>query len=222
MRELTVEAAANNAAWCDAVCSASGLRTRWGADAWTVDRRSPDGYPDVVTLTDQVDVRALLSRVQLGAGCSVKDSFGVLDLEPWGFRLLFGASWVRRSAARAVDPAELAWHQVQTPTELVLWSEEHGLDVFRPALLEREDLRFFRSDPAVAAGFALNRTGSVVGVSNTHPGRASPAMVWADQVAVAADTYPGLDLVGYEQGDDLDVALAAGFVATGPLRVWIS
>jgi hypothetical protein len=30
-----------------------------------------------------------------------------------------------------------------------------------------------------------------------------------------------LDLVGYEAGEDLEAATAAGFLSTGPLRVWM-
>ena len=37
MADPGVEAAANNAGWCDAVCRALGLPTRWTADAWAVD-----------------------------------------------------------------------------------------------------------------------------------------------------------------------------------------
>jgi hypothetical protein len=41
--------------------------------------------------------------------------------------------------------------------------------------------------------------------------------VWADIPAAVAAAYPALPLVGYEQGDALDDALAAGFTAIGPL-----
>jgi hypothetical protein len=40
-------------------------------------------------------------------------------------------------------------------------------------------------------------------------------------VAIAADVFPGRDLVGYELGADLDAAMAVGFLAIGPLQVWI-
>jgi hypothetical protein len=218
--EPLVEAALNNAGWCDAVCRALGLRTRWGADAWTVARRSPNGYPDAVTLRHDADAAAVLSRVDVGPGCSVKDSFAALDLAPWGFHVLFDATWIRRPSAPDASSAALEWSEVHSPADLDQWSRGHDLDVFRPGLLEVEDLRFFHC-PVAAAGFALHRTAGVVGVSNTVAGRAPLAAVWSDLVIIAGAVYPGLDLVGYEAADDLEAATAAGFLSTGPLRVWM-
>ena len=36
-----------------------------------------------------------------------------------------------------------------------------------------------------------------------------------------SEIFPGLPLVGYEEGDALRGALLTGFEAIGPLRVWI-
>jgi hypothetical protein len=218
--EPLAEAAANNAGWCDAVCRTLGLKPRWAADAWTVARRSPDGYPDAVTLAPGADARAVLSRVQDGPGCSVKDSFADLDLTPWGFRVLFDATWIRRPATGDTASAALEWHEVRTSADLDQWSRGHDLDVFRPALLQVEDVHLFHA-PGPAASFALNRTGGVVGVSNAVAGEVPRAALWSDLVAVASTVYPGLDLVGYEVGEDLAAATASGFLSTGPLRVWI-
>ena len=163
----------------------------------------------------------MLERVEGGAGCSVKDSFAVLDLEPWGFHVLFDATWIRRSVAEAVPPATLDWREAQTPAELEQWSHGHDLNVFDPALLDVDDLRFFYTRRGTDAGFALNRAGGVVGVSNILVGRADPVVVWSDLIALAVESYPGLDLAGYELGNDLETAMAVGFVETGPLRVWM-
>ncbi len=203
MLDPVVEAAVCNASWCDAVCRAQGLRTQWGDDAWTVAQRSPDGYPDAVTLSPGATAHEVLRRVEGGAGCSVKDSFAVLDLEPLGFQPLFWATWIRRSADSAVRLATLDWREAQTPAELEQWSHGHDLDVFGSALLDVDDLRFFFTGPGVEAGFALNVAGGVVGVSNVVAGGADPVVVWSDLITVAAASYPGLDLAGYERGDDL-------------------
>ena len=168
-----VEAATANAGWCDAVCRALGLPTRWAVDAWTVAERSPGGYPDAVTLSREAEAAAVLKHVEDGPGCSVKDSFAVLDLVPSGFHVLFEATWIRRpAAARAGSAATLDWRGVQTPTELEQWSEGLGLDVFVPALLHSDDVRFYGAGSADGAGFALNRSGGVVGVSNVFAGSA--------------------------------------------------
>src|SRR6478735_4887794 len=111
--DLVVEGAVCNATWCDAVCRSHALPTQWTEDAWTVARRSPDGYPDAVTLSPAADLRAVLGRIEEGAGCSVKDSFAVLDLAPHGFHVLFEATWIRRSAVQPTGPATLDWREVR-------------------------------------------------------------------------------------------------------------
>ena len=100
-----VEAATTNASCCDAVCRALGLPTRWAVDAWTVAERSPGGYPDAVTLSREAEAAAVLKRVEDGSGCSIKDSFAVLDLGPSGFHVLFEATWIQRPTAGAGSAA---------------------------------------------------------------------------------------------------------------------
>jgi hypothetical protein len=85
------EAAANNAQWCDLVARSHGLPARCDDDAWTCGRRTPRFYPDAVTLVPDADAASVLARIDTSAGCSVKDSFGTLDLERRGFRALFEA-----------------------------------------------------------------------------------------------------------------------------------
>ena len=216
-----VEAAATNASWCDAVCRALALPTRWASDAWTVAERSPDGYPDAVTLSPEAEIAAVLERVEDGPGCSVKDSFAVLDLEPSGFHVLFEATWIRRAApAAAGSVTTIDWHGVQTPADLAQWSEAHGSDVV-PALLNSDDFRFYGTGSADGPGFALSRGGGVVAAFHVFAGSADLVTVWSDLIVVAALTYPGFDLVGYELGADLQAALVAGFTGIGPLHVWI-
>ena|SRR6478735_1833308 len=219
--DLVVEGAVCNATWCDAVCRSHALPTQWTEDAWTVARRSPDGYPDAVTLSPAADLRAVLGRIEEGAGCSVKDSFAVLDLAPHGFHVLFEATWIRRSAVQPTGPATLDWREVRSPAELARWSRGHELDAFGPALLDSGDLRFYSSGSATGAGFAVNRGGGVVGISNLFAGSADPMVVWSDAVAVATRANPGVDLAGYELGRDLEFALAVGFVQTVSFRVWM-
>jgi hypothetical protein len=175
---LRLPAAANNAAWCDFVCRKHGLEPVFAPDAWSCPARTPDLYPDAVTLAPDVDIDALLSRVDARAGCSLKDSFADLDLEPHGFRVLFEAQWIARPArSEAGDPPS--------------WDVLH---------LEAVD---------------LCHTGDVVGLANVS------AEDWADLVADIDGRCPGAILVGYERGASLEAALAVGFEAVGPLRVWI-
>ncbi|WP_241562207.1 hypothetical protein [Streptomyces hoynatensis] len=227
-------AARNNADWCAAVCRSHHIGGTFGPRAWSSARRPPAYFPDAVTLRRDAAPADLLPR--LGASSrayAVKDSFAALDLAPHGFAELFAARWIHRRAGLAApaSPA-LRARPVSTAAGLCDWQRawhggERPPDVFRPALL---------ADPAVlllafhdrhggeelAGGAALNRGAGVVGVSNLFAsGGTDPAAVWSATVAAAARHFPGLPLVGYEQGDALHEALACGFATLGPLRVWL-
>jgi hypothetical protein len=204
-----IDAAVNNARWCDAVCRAQGLPTRFADDVWVALHRSPPFYPDAVTLSPAVTPAEVLRDVDTSAGCSVKDSFATLDLSSYGFEILFDASWIRR------DPAPVAPGPAWSPAAgFGSWEVGH---VFRPVLLDDPDVAFLSG----AEGSVIaNVTGPVVGVSNlVATGDVDAA--WACAVRSIAARHPGLPMVGYESGDDLAAAHRAGFTSTGPLRIWI-
>ncbi|QGN48462.1 hypothetical protein GKC29_17525 [Micromonospora sp. WMMC415] len=235
MREATMDAARDNAAWCDLVCRTHGLTGVTDADAWSVPRRSPTWYPDAVTLRPGVDAATLLGRIDAGPGASVKDSFADLDLARFGFRVLFDAHWIHRPAAAVHRPPAAPTAgaasaprvpaarpgspltRVTTPGGLAGWAEAHGGGpLFRPALLGDPRVTVLaRVDAGVVAGGAvLHHGGRAVGVSNVFARAVPPEEVWAGLPGSAA-------LVGYEPGDDLAVARSVGFRPAGPLRVWL-
>lgn len=162
-------AALNNAEWCDAVCRAHGLEGSLGEDVWSSPRRTPPYYPDAVTLSTDTSEETVLNGIDTDApGCSVKDSFAVLDLAPDGFEVLFDAQWIHRpatagagtpaagpapAAAAAASPVEppapwpapapaLDWARVSSAAELeaweAAWDGEESSGLFRPALLTPE------------------------------------------------------------------------------------
>lgn len=226
-------AALNNAEWCDAVCRAHGLEGSLGEDAWTSARRTPPYYPDAVTLSTEASGEALLTSIDTGApGCSVKDSFALLDLAPDGFEVLFDAQWIHCPApapAPADAPApSLAWSRVGSADELeaweTAWGGEESTGLFRPALLTADTAFFAGRDPdgRILAGAVANRTGEVVGISNVFTADGTPDdAAWTGSLASIAGLWPGRDIVGYESGDDLDTAVRHGFRPVGPLRVWL-
>jgi hypothetical protein len=159
---------------------------------WFAARRSPPLYPDAVTLRPGIAPGDLLQPIDDGPGCSLKDSFADLDLAPLGFEELFSASWIAREPDTARGGSER-------------WSAaESDLD---PSV---------RTLAAEDAGAIANRTGSVVGVSNVSGDDA-----WTGLAEAVWREFPSLTLVGYEHGDDLDAALAAGFEEIGALRIWL-
>ncbi|MEU9159750.1 hypothetical protein AB0D29_05595 [Streptomyces sp. NPDC048424] len=229
-------AALNNAMWCDAVCTAHGLAPQFDdAYVWLSTRRTPPLYPDAVTLDPETSAPSVLQWIDTDSpGCSVKDSFARLDLAGDGFEVLFEAQWIHRpagSAAAVAASSGLEWSEVTGAEELAAWEGawggEEGTGPFRPALL-REGIVFLAgrapgdAGGRIVAGAVVSTGGGVVGVSNLFAGDGAPAdAAWAGVLAAVAARWPDLDVVGYEGGADLDIAVRSGFTAIGPLRVWL-
>ncbi|MEV4057998.1 hypothetical protein AB0J55_42910 [Amycolatopsis sp. NPDC049688] len=180
-------AAAENAAWC-ALVAGGGRR---GPRAWTSASRTPEFYPDAVTLDPAATAADVLPFVDASAGCSVKDSFAALDLP--GFSVLFVATWI----ACGPGIAEPGWRRVT----------EHAF----PA---DASVAVLSCGPAQVVA---HRGDDVVGLSNFS----GPARAWPGAVAAVASAFPGVPVVGYEHGDALQVALDHGAEPLGPLRVWV-
>ena len=189
-------AVANNVAWCDGQTRRAGGAPVRDADAWSCPTRTPPRYPDAITLRPGVDPARLLDRIDAGPGCSIKDSFADLDLAGHGFSVLFRAEWIHRPST--VDLPSGGWEYVP-----LLWD---GPDIVRLGGMP-------------GSGVTGNRTGNVVGLSNLDDGGWAD-LGWIGAVRGLARCFPGLDLVGYERGDDLAAARRVGFVSLGPLRVW--
>lgn len=73
-------------------------------------------------------------------------------------------------------------------------------------------------DPDGAARVIAHRSGDVVGLSNLVT---SDRYGWPEALAAVSPAFPGRTVVGYERPEDLPPAIAAGFVTTGLLRVWL-
>jgi hypothetical protein len=225
--DLLAAAVADNAAWCEIVCAAQELAVRRDGAVWSVTSRSPDGYPDAITLSAGQDPSAVLRHIDTGPGCSVKDSYADVDLSPHGFELLFNATWIARTDGvheRFGLVADLGWELIRDEAALAGWAAAHGLtEAFRPGLLSRDEVRILgrRAGGGFDAGAVATATGPVVGLSNVFCRNGDPGRAYAEAVDAARSCYPARAVVGYESGEDLDHALAAGFRPIGPLRVWI-
>jgi hypothetical protein len=114
------------------------------------------------------------------------------------------------------------WVTVRTESELRAWNSHHDTAaVLLSGLLHRSAFRLLGKgqDNDYGAGAVLHLCSGVVGISNVWT--TAEALDWSELVDAAAALFPGRALVGYEYGTDLEYALAAGFAAIGPQRVWI-
>ena len=108
-------AARNNAEWCDIVCRSHRVMGTFHPDARASATRTPEFYPDAVALDRSLSVKRVLSYVDDSTGCSIKDSFGVMDLRAAAFRVLFEAEWVYLGAQLESQGCEsgLRWEAVR-------------------------------------------------------------------------------------------------------------
>lgn len=233
MTDRVALAARANAEWCRAMCAAHGVASRRTEALWICGGPPPRFHPRIVTLDAGPGAEAAL-RAELAARPTawggVKDSFLAIDLSDLGWTELFRADWLWRESA-SDGPTVLDWRQATTASDLVAWEQawEGGPRPdavprqFPDVLLGDPDLAFLGGwrDGAIGAVAALQRTGSVVGLSNVIGADPRSDDGWADLPAVAARIFPGLPLVGYERGADLEAARRHGFTSIGPLRVWV-
>jgi len=232
------DAVLDNARWCDLVCRTQGIQGRFVPDAWVSPRRTPDGYPDAVTLSDHAVGDQVLGRVDTSSGCSVKDSFASLDLTGRGFRILFDGAWIRRPAGRGPGTARpmggLGWVQVTAPKALAAWAADHGGGpTFRPALLGERSVVILAAHDATGqrvAGAVATVADHAVGISNVFASGGSAAEApeedrfaeaFAGATGAIAERFPDRAIVGYLSASLLAAAHAAEYDLIGPMRVWM-
>lgn len=237
MSEIGVaDAARNNAAWCDAVCSAHGRPGEFFDSHWLSRTLAPPYHPNLVTLDPALGppLAAVweLDRARPSASWAVKDSFGVLPLEEAGFRILFAAEWIARPAPLDLPRRRSPngrWFRVRSESALsaweAAWGESRGQPrIFLPPLLRRTEIAILAAldaAGAITAGVIANRTGNAVGLSNLFVRGEGGGFLRTECIEAAADAFPGLPLVGYQAGQDLVESHALGFASLGSLRVWV-
>jgi hypothetical protein len=195
---------------------------------WVNAEPVPRFYPNVVTLTtgeadvaEQRQAVRILVKSHLPGRWAVKDSFKTLDITRLGFEVLQEANWIRRAA----PAASAEWGQGTTPMVSGLSWERVGPggDAFPAVLFGDGNFAMFsgRRNGAIVAGGTLYRAERVIGLSNVVADADEASAVWRDLGTLAAMTFPGLPLVGYESGDELKAARKAGFEVGDPLRIWV-
>jgi hypothetical protein len=227
-RMLIRAAARSNAEWCHAFSGTHGIDGRFDAAFWSSPVRTPPFYPDAVTLLPEITVDHVLSCIDSGEGCSVKDSFACLDLRTTGFRPLFRAEWVVRQTSKTRLAALRRWSTVVTEDHLREWEASWGevpggSGFFRPGLLTNETIAVLAGhdgDRVVAGAIAI-RSAAVIGLSNVFDTAGDLDSAWAGAAAAAAALWGDAPTVSYDSGDSLDAAHSAGFESIGQVVVWL-
>jgi hypothetical protein len=221
-----VLAVRENATWCDVVCRSHRLRPEADTRLWWCGSRTPDWYPDAVTLDPEVTELEALARIHDAPGASIKDSFAVLDLEPHGYRVLLEATWCARppsSAPASPSASGDGFERVRDKFTFAAWRHAWGGPdgVLVPTLFRAPGVTVLGArtpDERYDRGGILHRTSiggtAVVGVSNTF----GPVVdVGAAAIASAPDAW----IVGYDGDAEVASLGVLGFSGCGPLRVWV-
>lgn len=215
-------AARNNAHLCDAVCRAHGQATNLTDQVWTCLGTAPRFYSSLTTLAP--GVAEVVFNVDPGG---FKDGFNDIDATSHGYALLFDAFWIWHPVGPQPEK-RFTWRKVTTERELLEWEQGWAaadLDAsryprqFPNSLLNNSEVAFVagHNQGELVAGCILNLTPPVVGISNLF----GDPSAWHDLPGLCHRTFPGLEMVGYERGEDLEAARSAGFQVLAPLRVWV-
>jgi hypothetical protein len=211
-------------AWYDDVFALHGIpTTQDDGGLWWALGPPPPWHSGVKTSEPGVGVDRVLAVHQHGA---VADSFGDLDLAPYGFTVLVDATWAHHPPLDE-PPSGLprGWTVVRDTGLLAEWNRAHDYaGVLLPAVLDRPAFTVLaRHIRGVLAGGAVVHRGDrtdVVGLSNTWSAT-SVEVDHAEVLAVVGALHPGSPVSDFAQGADLKAMVAAGYAPLGPQRVWV-
>ncbi|RUS47431.1 hypothetical protein [Cohnella sp. AR92] len=221
--EKVAAAVFNNIRWCEIVCETHGIVGRSTGSAWRTTSKAPAYYPDIITSSNNATVEEIAEMLSNKETASVKDSFANLDLSSLGLGILFEAEWIYHAPLADLKSIPPGWSQVRTDGDLSDWTLAHGSgNVIKSSLLEHRDVNIYICEKkGVVGGFIAALGAGVVGISNVFS-NGDLVGLWSDIPQVVSQEFPGIPVVGYEQGTDLRAAIQSGWASLGPLRIWVN
>lgn len=219
--DIVDTAVINNIVWCGVVCELHGLTQTSSERVWGLLSKAPELYPDIITSSNYATSEEVKDFIGSREIFSIKDSFANLNMVPLGFKVLFDAKWIHHAPVVGVDFDQTGWTVVSSEKDLAKWTFASGLQkVIIPKILDRKDVKIFMHEiDGEIAGFIANLNANAVGISNVFSN--NNKIIWTDIAPLASTYFPGITMVGYENGDDLTAALSSSWTTIGPLRVWI-
>jgi hypothetical protein len=213
-----------NLGWYETLSAAHGLRFELRDGLWIALGRPPRLHSDVMTVEPDATPASVDDALAGRDGWGFKDSFATIEPSGPGVRLLFGATWLHRAPPGEPATTTGQWTRLRTDAELAAWNGHAGTEgVVLPSLLERSGFAVLerRTEHGVTAGAIARLGAGVVELSNVHGVDGAP-IDWDELAVEVAALFPGRPQVGYESGQDLDWAVAAGFEPVGELRIWVA
>lgn len=211
----------NNIVWCGVVSELHGITQTSSERVWGLLSKAPELYPDIITSSKYAtseEVRDFIGNREI---FSIKDSFANLNMVQFGFKVLFEAKWIHHAPVVGVDFDKRGWTVVSSDKDLAKWTFASELQkVIIPKILDRKDVKIFMHEiDGEISGFIANLNANAVGISNVFSNKNK--IIWTDIAPLVSTNFPGIPMVGYENGDDLTAALSSRWTTIGPLRVWI-
>jgi hypothetical protein len=211
-------------AWYRELFALHAIPTQVDDGLWWSLGPPPPWHSGVKTTEPNVGVDRVLAVHRCG---TVADSFGDVDLAPFGFTVLLDAVWALHPPLEEPPTPGLphGWTVVLDTGLLAQWSRAHDYaGVLLPAVLDRPSFTVLarHHNGALAGGAVVHHSGrpGVVGLSNSWSAT-STEVDHAEVLAVVGALHPGSSVTGFAEGADLDAMVAAGYTALGPQRVWV-
>ena len=161
-------AVAASRSWYDDIFDLHRIAVGSDGELWWADGAPPRWHSAVKTLVPTTDPAGVLLRMEPHPHGTIADSFGLLDLAPWGFDLLLAGTWLHHHGLAASAPP-LRWNRVLDTDVMASWNQHHDTVGVLPSDLWAHP-RFTvlaRHDGDVLTGGAiLHDAGKVVGLSN--------------------------------------------------------
>lgn len=206
------------------VARSHGVHSQWLEQAWYSTISMPSYYPNVVSIESGIQ-KETVSRIAevLPVNCAWKDSFAELEIEEFGFKVLFEASWLALTDSPSNETTIRPVSSVTSSVELVEWiaawgETPIGKTIFLPELLgSKVRFIFCKSGESISSGLVANLSVDSVGISNCF----GDFNEIRDCVNHAYEWAQGLPLVGYSSGIELKEMQDFGFEELGKLRVWV-
>lgn len=204
---------------------------------WYCLEKTPPLYSNLVTISENWQPDKIFGEIdrkfeiEKWDEWSIKDSFGLLNLNRYGFAKLFNAGWIYLEAEKFTPKSEsriLRYEIVRSEDALARWKiawdsdERLGKQIFSAKLLDNPRVFFVAGydDKKIVSGCFVNRTGDVLGVSNFFSPE-KDSVYWSEIISFIFDTKGLLDIVGYERTDLVKDLQALGFKSAGDLIVWL-